>query len=140
MRARGGTAHAHVQTAREACAPHKVLMAGTGAESAIEDQVRAAGMNMIIVTAGNYKNKTADDLGAIEAQEASGVEALFEVAQGAAAAVLDARGEEPQVISQFTHDCLDAPDEVHDAASRITRHTVRLGWRSGRLSFSRHEG
>src|SRR6516165_12389580 len=45
-----------------------MISLGSGAESAIEDQVRAAGMNMIIVTAGNYKNKTADDLGAIEEQ------------------------------------------------------------------------
>ena len=45
-----------------------MISLGSGAESAIEDQVRAAGMNMIIVTAGNYKNKTADDLGAVEEQ------------------------------------------------------------------------
>ena len=45
-----------------------MISLGSGAELAIEDQVRAAGMNMIIVTAGNYKNKTADDLGAVEEQ------------------------------------------------------------------------
>ncbi len=45
-----------------------MISLGSGAESAIEEQVRAAGMNMIIVTAGNYKNKTADDLGAVEEQ------------------------------------------------------------------------
>ncbi len=33
---------------------------GTGAQTAIEDQVRAAGMNLIIVTAGNYKPKQED--------------------------------------------------------------------------------
>ncbi|MGE5243959.1 MAG: ABC transporter permease [Betaproteobacteria bacterium] len=32
-----------------------MIALGTGAEAAIEDQVRAAGMNLIIVTAGNYK-------------------------------------------------------------------------------------
>src|SRR5207245_1161349 len=36
---------------------------GTGAEAAIEDQVRAAGMNLIMVTAGNYKPKIDDDFG-----------------------------------------------------------------------------
>jgi putative ABC transport system permease protein len=36
---------------------------GTGAESAIEDQIRAAGMNLIVVTAGNYKVKSTDDFG-----------------------------------------------------------------------------
>src|SRR5262249_53599258 len=38
---------------------------GTGAEGAIEQQVRAAGMNLIIVTAGNYKVKTEDDFGGV---------------------------------------------------------------------------
>ena len=32
-----------------------MIALGSGAETAIEDQVRAAGMNLIIVTAGNYK-------------------------------------------------------------------------------------
>ena len=36
---------------------------GTGAESAIEDQIRAAGMNLIVVTAGNYKVKSTEDFG-----------------------------------------------------------------------------
>ena len=36
---------------------------GTGAETAIEDQIRAAGMNLIVVTAGNYKMKSTDDFG-----------------------------------------------------------------------------
>ncbi len=36
---------------------------GTGAESAIEDQIRAAGMNLIVVTAGNYKMKSTEDIG-----------------------------------------------------------------------------
>src|SRR6185436_5606273 len=38
---------------------------GTGAETAIEDQVRAAGMNLIVVTAGNYKMKSEDDFGGV---------------------------------------------------------------------------
>src|SRR6266850_248677 len=40
-----------------------VLAIGTGAQAAIEDQIRAAGMNLIVVTAGNYKVKTTDDFG-----------------------------------------------------------------------------
>jgi len=38
---------------------------GTGAEAAIEQQVRAAGLNLIVVTAGNYKMKTEDDFGGV---------------------------------------------------------------------------
>jgi putative ABC transport system permease protein len=34
-----------------------MIALGTGAQTAIQDQVRAAGMNMIIVTAGNYQIK-----------------------------------------------------------------------------------
>jgi putative ABC transport system permease protein len=40
-----------------------MIAIGTGAESAIEDQIRAAGMNLIVVTAGNYKVKATDDFG-----------------------------------------------------------------------------
>src|SRR5438874_1019773 len=40
-----------------------MIALGTGAETAIEDQVRAAGMNLIMVTAGNYKPKIDDDFG-----------------------------------------------------------------------------
>src|SRR5437763_1429110 len=42
-----------------------MIALGTGAEAAIEDQVRAAGMNLIMVTAGNYKPKTDDDFGGV---------------------------------------------------------------------------
>ena len=37
-----------------------MIALGSGAQAAIEDQVRAAGMNLIVVTAGNYKTKTQD--------------------------------------------------------------------------------
>jgi putative ABC transport system permease protein len=40
-----------------------MIAIGTGAETAIEDQIRAAGMNLIVVTAGNYKIKSTDDFG-----------------------------------------------------------------------------
>src|SRR5262249_10640509 len=42
-----------------------MIALGTGAEAAIEDQVRAAGMNLIMVTAGNYKPKVEDDFGGV---------------------------------------------------------------------------
>src|SRR5499426_1779377 len=40
-----------------------MIAIGTGARTAIEDQIRAAGMNLIVVTAGNYKVKTTEDFG-----------------------------------------------------------------------------
>lgn len=43
-----------------------MIAMGTGAQTAIQDQVRAAGMNLIIVTAGNYKQKTEEDFQVIE--------------------------------------------------------------------------
>jgi putative ABC transport system permease protein len=43
-----------------------MIALGTGAQTAIQDQVKAAGMNTIIITAGNYKVKTADEQEAIE--------------------------------------------------------------------------
>jgi putative ABC transport system permease protein len=43
-----------------------MISVGSGAESAIEDQVKAAGMNLIVITAGNYKVKTDDDYGVVE--------------------------------------------------------------------------
>src|SRR5882724_7196031 len=42
-----------------------MIALGTGAEAAIEQQVRAAGMNLIVVTAGNYKPKTEDSGGGV---------------------------------------------------------------------------
>ena len=42
-----------------------MIALGTGAEAAIEQQVRAAGMNLIVVTAGNYKTKTEEDDGGV---------------------------------------------------------------------------
>ena len=48
-----------------------MIALGTGAEAAIEQQVRAAGMNLIVVTAGNYKPKTEDDLGGVVDHQAA---------------------------------------------------------------------
>jgi putative ABC transport system permease protein len=49
-----------------------MIALGTGAEAAIEQQVRAAGMNLIVVTAGNYKAKTEDDGGGVVDHQARG--------------------------------------------------------------------
>jgi putative ABC transport system permease protein len=43
-----------------------MIALGSGAQSAIQDQVKAAGMNLIVITAGNYKVKTEDDFGVVE--------------------------------------------------------------------------
>jgi len=43
-----------------------MIAVGSGAQTAIQDQVKAAGMNLIFITAGNYKVKTDDDGSAIE--------------------------------------------------------------------------
>jgi len=40
-----------------------MIAIGTGAEAAVTDQIRAAGMNLIVVTAGNYQVKSTDDYG-----------------------------------------------------------------------------
>ena len=48
-----------------------MIALGTGAEAAIEQQVRAAGMNLIVVTAGNYRTKTEDDGGGVVDHQAA---------------------------------------------------------------------
>ena len=48
-----------------------MIALGTGAETAIEQQVRAAGMNLIVITAGNYKPKTEDDGGGVVDHQAA---------------------------------------------------------------------
>jgi putative ABC transport system permease protein len=40
-----------------------MIAIGSGAQTAIADQIRAAGMNLIVVTAGNYRVKATDDFG-----------------------------------------------------------------------------
>src|SRR5919106_515336 len=42
-----------------------MIALGSGAQASIEQQVRAAGMNLIVVTAGNYKVKTEDEGGGV---------------------------------------------------------------------------
>src|SRR6267154_533283 len=48
-----------------------MIAVGSGAQTAIEQQVRAAGMNLIVVTAGNYKAKTEDDGGGVVDHQAA---------------------------------------------------------------------
>jgi putative ABC transport system permease protein len=48
-----------------------MIALGSGAQASIEQQVRAAGMNLIVVTAGNYKVKTEDDGGGVVDHQAS---------------------------------------------------------------------
>jgi putative ABC transport system permease protein len=48
-----------------------MIALGAGAEAAIEQQVRAAGMNLIVVTAGNYKPKTEEDNGGVVDHQAN---------------------------------------------------------------------
>ena len=48
-----------------------MIALGSGAQTAIEDQVRAAGMNLIVVKAGNYKVKTEDDFGGVVDHQAA---------------------------------------------------------------------
>ena len=73
-----------------------MIALGTGAQAAIEQQVRAAGMNLIVVKAGNYKPKTEDDLGGVVDHQAA-------VGQGFSPAVL---------LASFHPE--DDPMEKHD--------------------------
>src|SRR6266508_552173 len=65
-----------------------MIAIGTGAEAAIQDQIRAAGMNLIVVTAGNYKVKATDDFGG-GAVEPSAALRLFDDAGPGGPARLD---------------------------------------------------
>src|SRR5439155_20087227 len=48
-----------------------MVAVGSGAQAAIDQQIRAAGMNLIVVRAGNYNVKTEDDLGGVVDHQAS---------------------------------------------------------------------
>ncbi len=48
-----------------------MIAVGSGAQSAIEQQVRAAGMNLIVVTAGNYQMKVETDNGGVVDHQAA---------------------------------------------------------------------
>jgi putative ABC transport system permease protein len=48
-----------------------MIAVGSGARQAIDQQIRAAGMNLIVVRAGNYKVKTEDDFGGVVDHQAA---------------------------------------------------------------------
>jgi putative ABC transport system permease protein len=79
-----------------------MIALGTGAEAAIQQQVRAAGMNLIVVTAGNYKPKTEDSGAGVVDHQAR-------VAPPAASPELPA----PRVLLAMFHP-EDDPMEKHD--------------------------
>jgi putative ABC transport system permease protein len=83
-----------------------MIALGSGAEDAIEQQVRAAGMNLIVVTAGNYKQKTEEDFGGVVDHQGrrDQDEELFERPAGFA---------RPRVVLASFHP-EDDPMEKHD--------------------------
>ena len=101
-----------------------MIALGSGAQSAIQDQVKAAGMNLIFITAGNYKVKTEDDLGVVEnasLREPHGEPSPFR------AAVWDPE-ERPHFVRVFHPE--DDPLEKHDhptASQRLGDMEAGLG-------------
>ena len=59
-----------------------MIAIGTGAEAAVQDQIRAAGMNLIVVTAGNYKVKATDDFGGGAVEPSAALRQHVDVAKG----------------------------------------------------------
>lgn len=118
-----------------------MIAIGTGAERAIEDQVRAAGMNLIVVTAGNYKVKSTDDFGgAVEPSAALRPYRRFEPASHAVVrpAVWDL-GWRPSV--RFVFHPEDNPMEKHDhptARQRLGDAEAGLGSAATLLSSDAH--
>jgi putative ABC transport system permease protein len=51
-----------------------MVAVGSGAQAALDQQIRAAGMNLIVVRAGNYKVKTEDDFGGVVDHQAKRTE------------------------------------------------------------------
>jgi putative ABC transport system permease protein len=104
-----------------------MIAIGTGAEAAIEDQIRAAGMNLIVVTAGNYKVKSTDDSGGSavepsaalrspepEVRHAVYVAQPFMAARPALRTPEGLRDERPAGISYVAFHPEDDPMEKHD--------------------------
>src|SRR5579871_4103571 len=102
-----------------------MIALGSGAQTAIQDQVRAAGMNLIFITAGNYKVKTEDDAAAIE--ENARLRAPDNEELPFRSAVWRMRNQ-PQFILAFHAE--DDPMEKHDhptAAQRLGDSEAGLG-------------
>jgi putative ABC transport system permease protein len=89
-----------------------MIALGRGAEDAIERQVRAAGMNLIVVTAGNYKMKTEEDLGGVVDHQGR-VQELEEWRLARVDAVYRDRGWRPRLAPAMFHP-EDDPMEKHD--------------------------
>jgi len=101
-----------------------MIALGTGAETAIQDQVRAAGMNLVVVKAGNYKPKTEDDLGVVEPSTAAFTHPDQYVARPA---VWDPRRD---VVFRLAFHPEDDPMEKHDhptASQRLGDAEAGLG-------------
>ncbi len=95
-----------------------MIAIGTGAEAAIEDQIRAAGMNLIVVTAGNYKVKATDDFGGGAVEPSAALRQRDNVAQAFRPALAALKGCATSVVSfvsptLFAHP-EDDPMEKHD--------------------------
>jgi putative ABC transport system permease protein len=104
-----------------------MIALGTGAETAIDQQVRAAGMNLIVVTAGNYKVKTEDDFGGVVDHQAALIPQGDETDE-VRPAVWE-RGVRPQVRFVAMHP-EDDPMEKHDhptASQRLGDAEAGLG-------------
>src|SRR5437899_11281350 len=95
-----------------------MIAIGTGAEAAIEDQIRAAGMNLIVVTAGNYKVKGTDDFGGGAVEPSAALrdpdEHYLDVAQGF-------RGCEKNAVVQASIACEEIEPLVASGFSRTRR-------------------
>ncbi len=95
-----------------------MIAIGTGAETAIDDQIRAAGMNLIVVTAGNYKVKATDDFGGGAVEPSAALRQHDDVAQGFSPALAALKGCATRVISFISPTLLahpeDDPMEKHD--------------------------
>jgi putative ABC transport system permease protein len=102
-----------------------MIALGSGAQSAIQDQVKAAGMNTIFITAGNYKFKTEDYGYAIEEN------ALLEAPAVAPVQLRPAvwsSGDRPRFVLAFHPE--DDPLAKHDhptAAQRLGDSEAGLG-------------
>jgi putative ABC transport system permease protein len=88
-----------------------MIAIGTGAEGAIQDQIRAAGMNLIVVTAGNYKVKATEDFGGGAVEPSAALrqrEDIWAALKGGAAGVIS-------LIAPTVHaHPEDDPMEKHD--------------------------
>jgi putative ABC transport system permease protein len=98
-----------------------MIAIGTGAEAAIEDQIRAAGMNLIVVTAGNYKVKATDDFGGGAVEPSA---ALRSSAPELHYAAYVAQPFPPPLALDYQRATVDAPKRQSAKAGRAARPAV----------------